>query len=418
MITEAAKEKSSGLIERLPAYIHDLDALTSHAASIRAALSASGLEIFYAAKANPEAAILRTLEPHVDGIEVASGGELEHVREVLPTARIAFGGPGKTSHELTRALELDVERIHVESPHEMAKLAALSRSVGKEVDVLLRLNLAGQRNGAALSMSGPFGMDPDLIEACRDILGTSPWVRLRGIHAHLASGLDAPDMLRQASEILDWARPWLAKAGVVQPEINLGGGMAVDYENPTTRFDWVAYGRGISKLSTPGETLRIEPGRSMSVYAGWYVTDVIDVKRGHGQWYAILRGGTMHIRTPVTRQHNQPFTVLENETRADDQPEVRNELVTLVGQLCTPKDVFASRVPVERIRVGDMVAFSMAGAYAWNISHHDFLMHPKPEFHYLKADGGQDGEPTPGEAVSRLRARHEQTPLTGKPPIR
>jgi hypothetical protein len=26
------------------------------------------------------------------------------------------------------------------------------------------------------------------------------------------------------------------------------------------------------------------------------------------------------------------------------------------------------------------------GAYAWNISHHDFLMHPRPAFHFL--DGG------------------------------
>jgi diaminopimelate decarboxylase len=25
----------------------------------------------------------------------------------------------------------------------------------------------------------------------------------------------------------------------------------------------------------------------------------------------------------------------------------------------------------------------MAGAYAWNISHHDFLMHPKPDVHYV-----------------------------------
>jgi len=26
---------------------------------------------------------------------------------------------------------------------------------------------------------------------------------------------------------------------------------------------------------------------------------------------------------------------------------------------------------------------TLAGAYAWNISHHDFLMHPSPAFHYL-----------------------------------
>jgi Pyridoxal-dependent decarboxylase, C-terminal sheet domain len=65
---------------------------------------------------------------------------------------------------------------------------------------------------------------------------------------------------------------------------------------------------------------------------------------------------------------------------------VRDEAVTIAGQLCTPKDVLARRVRVSRLRalrVGDLVAFGLAGAYAWNISHHEFLMHPPPAFHYL-----------------------------------
>jgi len=60
--------------------------------------------------------------------------------------------------------------------------------------------------------------------------------------------------------------------------------------------------------------------------------------------------------------------------------------VTIAGQLCTPKDVPARRVRFGRLRalrVGDLVAFGLAGAYAWNISHHEFLMHPPPAFHYL-----------------------------------
>ncbi|MEV6987286.1 hypothetical protein AB0M95_39345 [Sphaerisporangium sp. NPDC051017] len=51
-------------------------------------------------------------------------------------------------------------------------------------------------------------------------------------------------------------------------------------------------------------------------------------------------------------------------------------IVKDLGQLCTPKDTMARHVPV---------ALETGGAYAWNISHHDFLMHPKPTFHYLKA---------------------------------
>jgi diaminopimelate decarboxylase len=54
--------------------------------------------------------------------------------------------------------------------------------------------------------------------------------------------------------------------------------------------------------------------------------------------------------------------------------------LTIAGQLCTPKDVLARRVRVSRLRAGDLVAFGLAGAYAWNISHHGFLMHPPLRF--------------------------------------
>ena len=70
----------------LTAFVCDLAALRDHAAEVKAALSApSAVVIFHAAKANPDAPILRALALYVDGIEVASGGELAHVREHCPT---------------------------------------------------------------------------------------------------------------------------------------------------------------------------------------------------------------------------------------------------------------------------------------------------------------------------------------------
>jgi diaminopimelate decarboxylase len=165
--------------------------------------------------------------------------------------------------------------------------------------------------------------------------------------------------------------------------------MRVDYRLPGGRFDWAAYGSGLAALRQAGETLRIEPGRAVTAYCGWYVTDVLDVKRSHGESYAVLRGGTHHLRTPAAKGHDQPFTVLS----VGDGPAASGP-VTLVGQLCTPKDVFARRAHVDRIAVGDVVAFAMAGAYAWNISHHDFLMHPRPGFHYVDGPGPQAGVTT------------------------
>ncbi|WP_061299775.1 decarboxylase [Herbidospora cretacea] len=336
----------AGRLGDVPAYVYDLAALDAHAARVREAMR--GTEVYYAVKANPDPAVLRTLAPHVDGFEVSSGGEFDHVSALFPGRRLAFGGPGKTAADLARR----PYRFHVESPRELDLLTG---------DVLLRVNLRVASEGAALAMSGPFGMDPEMVAECRNRSGD---FRIRGIHAHLASGLDAPALLGLAKTIADHALPG--------EEMCVGGGMAVDYTDPANVFDWETYGEGLRGLGRP--VIRIEPGRAMTAYCGWYLTKVLDVKRVHGELFAVLTGGTHHLRTPVTKGHDQPFTVFGSAGQ--------DEEITLVGQLCTPKDVFARRVRAA-LRPGDVVAFAMAGAYAYNISHHDFLMHPKPEFHYV-----------------------------------
>ncbi|AEM86177.1 type III PLP-dependent enzyme [Streptomyces violaceusniger] len=423
MITPAVRTLATELTgDDLPAYVYDLTALRAHARAVRDALP-PGLELYYAAKANPAPAVLQALASHITGYEVASGGEVEHVRAAVPGAPLAFGGPGKTEGELRRALTLGVERFHVESEQELRLLAGAAEDAGiPDVDVLLRVNLpvAGDElGGAALAMGGrpsPFGLDPEAVERCLPLFaeaspgggplrlsgGGGP-LRLRGIHAHLASGLDAPAQVAVAAAIADWAAKLSERHGLGLTEVNVGGGMGVDYAHPDRRFDWAAYGQGMADLALrhPGLTLRIEPGRALTVYCGWYVTEVLDIKHSGGEAFAVVRGGTHHLRTPATKQHDQPFQVLPMDagdagdagdtgdtgdtwTRPWARPAVRAEPVTLVGQLCTPKDVLASRVPVAEVRVGDRVAFAMAGAYAWNISHHDFLMHPRPGFHYLE----------------------------------
>ncbi|GGK69302.1 diaminopimelate decarboxylase [Planomonospora parontospora subsp. parontospora] len=397
-----------------PAYVYDLRELDAHVAEVRAALD--GIELHYAVKANPDPELLRVLARYVDGFEVASGGELAHVRALFPEVPVALGGPGKTDAELAAAVRPadgpggpagpgnsagpggpeasgspgtsegsggrggsggapPVHRLHVESPGELRRLLAL----GRPADVLLRVNLDLPVEGASLAMGGgatPFGMDPGGVDECLSLLRGQDLVRWRGVHAHLASGLDAPRMLRLAEAVLDYAR------GIGATEVNLGGGMGVSYADPDARFDWKAYGAGLAGLRRPGELLRVEPGRSLTVYCGRYVTWVIDVKRVHGELFAVVAGGTHHLRTPATKGHDQPLAAWTSA----GGPGAPGEPVTIVGQLCTPKDVLARRAPV-RLEPGDVVEFAMAGAYAWNISHHDFLMHPRPDFRYLRPTG-------------------------------
>ncbi|MCW2884101.1 MAG: diaminopimelate decarboxylase [Streptosporangiaceae bacterium] len=371
----------------LPAYLYDLTALHEHAAAIRAALP-ERVQVLYATKANPDPRLLNALREHIDGFEVASAGELAHVRDLFPDAPIAFGGPGKTTADLTHALQAGVERLHVESEHELRVLAGLLGD--RTADILLRVNLPIALGPVPLAMGGqpsPFGLDPARLDHCLQLLTQHPQIRLRGIHTHLASGLDAPAQLAAAQQILTWAHDWAHTHELHLTEINIGGGMGVDYHHPARKFDWPSFGTGLHQLLTdhPDLTLRIEPGRSITAYCGWYVTQVLDLKHSHGQAFAVLRGGTHHLRTPATKQHDQPFHIIptDNWPWPWNRPAIHNQPITLVGQLCTPKDVLATQVPVHRLRTADRIAFTMTGAYAWNISHHQFLMHPTPTFHYL-----------------------------------
>jgi diaminopimelate decarboxylase len=392
-LSAAARERACALTaDQLPAFVYDLDDLRAHARAVRAALP-GGVEFYYAAKANPDPPLLRALRSVVDGFEVASGGELTHVSRTVPDSPLAFGGPGKTADELAAALDAGVSRLHVESVHELRMLAALAAGRGQPVDVLLRANPPVVVGDVALAMGGqpsPFGLDPAGLAEALAVLADQSHLRLRGLHAHLASGMAAGAHLSAVRALLDWARDWAAEHQIPLAELNIGGGMGVDYLTPDQRFDWASFGAGLGRLRAAPSSplLRIEPGRSVSAYCGWYVTEVLDVKVSHGQSFAVLRGGTHHLRTPATKGHDQPFAVLPaarsggHASAAFPRPSAHGP-VTLVGQLCTPKDVLARQVPVTAISVGDRIAFALAGAYAWNISHHEFLMHPPPTFHYL-----------------------------------
>jgi len=161
--------------------------------------------------------------------------------------------------------------------------------------------------------------------------------------------------------------------------------MDVSYDPSRPQFDWARWSEGLQRLRSGAHAdrrLRIEPGRALTASCGYYATTVLDIKRSHGETIVVVAGGTHHLRTPAARGHDQPSHLVA--MGGSEEPRVTQDSAQLVGQLCTPKDVFSRRAPLRGASLGDRVILSMAGAYAWNISHHDFLMHPAPSVHYLR----------------------------------
>jgi diaminopimelate decarboxylase len=396
----AVAEEVAALVARRAAggepvclYAYDLDQLTEH---VRAAVAAlpGRCRMFYAMKANSARPLLDALVPLVDGFEVASAGELAKARAAGERIPVLFGGPAKTEQAIAYALEQRVERVHVESMLELHRVSEVATRLGRRADVLLRVNLAGPFPRATLAMAGgptQFGIDESaLAGAVRTALGL-PGVRLVGFHLHsLSNNLSATAHL----ELLDLYRRkvtgWEEEFGLRCAVVNVGGGIGVDYADLRRRFDWTWFAselRALVDRSFPPHWREIdfECGRFLVAACGSYAVEVLDVKRNHGVNYLLVRGGTHHFRLPASWQHSHPFSVLPVDrwrSRAP-RPELRDAPVTVVGELCTPKDVLARAVVVPRVRAGDVLVFHHAGAYGWEISHHDFLSHPHPEHVFL-----------------------------------
>nr|MDT0657670.1 type III PLP-dependent enzyme [Micromonospora sp. DSM 115978] len=365
------------------AYVYHRRTLRSTVARLRAGLPA-GVTLLYAVKANGHPEVVRELAALTDGLEVASGGELA-LAATAGAGEVVFGGPAKTDAELRAAVAAGA-LVHVESGHELRRLDLVARAAGARVPVAVRVNRAGRRLAGSHAMAGaatPFGVDEEQVPAVAAVAAASPGVRLVGFHLHeVSNSLDAVAHAGFVTEAVRWSVAAAARLGFALRYVNVGGGLGVDYTG-AGRFDVAAFGVGLraAVAALPaGARLVLEPGRFLVADAGWYAAQVLDLKRVHGRWFAVLRGGTHHFRLPAAWGHSHPFTVLPvaDWEYPFDRPQVVDVDVDAVGELCTPRDVLARGRRVARLRVGDVLVFGRAGAYGWDISHHEFLRHPHP----------------------------------------
>src|ERR1700735_2484745 len=123
-----------------PFYCYSTATLERHYKVFSGALPKGSL-VAYAAKANDNLAVLKTLARLGAGTDVVSGGELAKALAAgVPANRIVFSGVGKTADEMRAGLEAGIYQFNVESEPELAVLDAVARDLGKRAPVALRVN--------------------------------------------------------------------------------------------------------------------------------------------------------------------------------------------------------------------------------------------------------------------------------------
>ncbi|NJR78358.1 pyridoxal-dependent decarboxylase, exosortase A system-associated [Sphingomonas corticis] len=363
-----------------PLFVYDPAIVAARVARFRAAMPAA-VDLHYAVKANPFPPLLAAVAPLVDGLDVASAGELAKALAVKPGGAISFAGPGKRDAELEAAVRAGAT-LNVESEGEATRALAIGDRLGIAPRLAVRVNPDVELKGSGMKMGGrasPFGVDAEraaaLVRAIRG--GGADW---RGFHIFAGSqALDAGAIVETQAATLALATRLAAEAGAAPPMLNLGGGFGVPYFAGDVAVDVARIGAALAEAlaatDLPGTGFAIELGRWLVAEAGVYLTRVVDRKESRGETFLIVDGGLHHqlaasgnFGTVVRR--NYPLAV------ATRMGEAATEEASVVGCLCTPLDRLGDRVALPHAKVGDVIAIFLAGAYGASASPTAFLGHP------------------------------------------
>ncbi|MBL0298155.1 MAG: pyridoxal-dependent decarboxylase, exosortase A system-associated [Betaproteobacteria bacterium] len=373
-------------VGQTPFYAYSRDLLRARAARLRGALPPA-VKLHYAMKANPMPAVVGLMATLVDGIDVASAGELKVALDAgADPAEISFAGPGKRDPELRQAVASGV-LVNVESMRELPVLARAAQELGLPARVAVRVNPDFELKGSGMKMGGgpkQFGVDVEVVPAML------AWIAREGLAFegfHLFAGsqnLRAESICEAQLKSYELALRLAAEAPAALPPVrflNLGGGFGVPYFPGEQPLDLAPIGanlQGIVERATremPQAQIVIELGRYFVAEAGLYVTRIVDRKVSRGQVYLVTDGGLNHHLAAsgnfgqVVRK-NYPVTMGNRAGSAD------REVASVVGPLCTPLDLLADRMDLPVAQVGDLVVVFQSGAYGASASPQAFLGHP------------------------------------------
>ena len=367
-----------------PAYVYESRLIERRIRHLRASLPPE-ISLHYAVKANPMPDVVQAVGPLVDGLDVASRGELEIALPCgLEAKDISFAGPGKSDADLEAALGAGIT-VNVESEGELKRLLRIGLRHAIRPQIAIRVNPDFELRSSGMKMSGgpkQFGIDAeDVPRVLSQLPDQTDFV---GFHIFSGSQNLSEDAICESQTKAIELAIRLSRHAPQRPKtINIGGGFGIPYFPGDQPLNLTSIGNNLRAIvaqaheSLPGAELVIELGRYIIGEAGVYLCSIIDRKVSRGEVFLVTNGGLHHHLAAsgnfgqVIRK-NYPVCIA-NRIGSEDV-----ETASVVGPLCTPLDLLANRMELSKACEGDIVAVFQSGAYGYSASPHKFLSHPPP----------------------------------------
>ncbi|MFI3186648.1 MAG: type III PLP-dependent enzyme [Methylococcaceae bacterium] len=344
-----------------PLFIIDHDELLSNYATFKKNLPR--VQAYYAVKANPDPAIVKTLFEAGASFDVSSIAEFETVFENIKDLpeqeqhdwiwkNIIYANPIK-AEETLRALDKYQPLLTFDNSEEITKM----KQNAPNSRVVLRLRVSNA--GAMVELSSKFGAAHE--EALELIFeAVNAGLTVAGLSFHVGSQTTNFENYMQAINLAALIFTEVKDRGYDQMNLlDIGGGFPAPYDESVKPFSELAkrINTELDRLISPDIKIIAEPGRFMVATAGTAVSKIIGKAVRHGKLCYYIDDGVYHTFSGVIFDHCQyHFDAFKTGP---------TQICTVFGPTCDGLDVISmtEELPSDLQR-GDLLSSKNIGAYS------------------------------------------------------
>ena len=272
-----------------PFYYYDMELFRKTVDHVAVLAEEHDIKVHYAVKANVERRLLEYISSKGFGADCVSGNEVLHAHSCgFPADKIVYAGVGKTDKEIFNALSLGIEAFNCESLQEIYVINEMAHVYGLKANVSVRINPDIDAHTHKYVTTGlyenKFGISQHEFDKLIDIIKKSEHINFYGLHFHIGSQITRVSEVfalecKRVNEIV----AYFERNGLRVDNINLGGGLGVDYDDPDENAiaDFKTWFETISAniLRRKDQAVHVEPGRSLVAQCATLISRVLFVIR-------------------------------------------------------------------------------------------------------------------------------------------
>ena len=350
---------------KTPFYCYSLSQLKSNFYNFRSAFKNIKPIICFSVKSNSNLTLLRELKKMGSGADVVSIGELlKATKAGISGNKIVFSGIGKTEEEIRAAIKKKVLLINIESESEANLINKISKKMSRRISVGIRLN--PNVTGKTHKKISTGGKDEKFGLIYNDFISLSQKIKkmknmkLEGLSVHIGSQITN---IKPFVKVLSIINKIIKKTRINFKFIDLGGGMGISYTNYEKELNLKRYAGLINKfIKNKNTKIIFEPGRFIVGNAAILITKIIYIKKSINKNFIILDSAMNDLMRPALYGAQHQIIPLKKTNKL-----IRGN-IDFVGPVCESSDKFLSQKNFSKVKEGDYVALTHAGAYGMTLS--------------------------------------------------